>query len=119
GTLAMSLVKAFEERFGITILHGYGLSETTCYSCNLPINLSREEHQHWMLDFGYPSIGCALQPNEMAIFDPLGSGERLGAGERGEICIRGHNVMRYYFQRPDANVETFKFGWFRSGDEGF
>ena len=57
--------------------------------------------------------------NEMAIFDADGSGRQLGPGERGEICIRGHNIMRYYFKRPDVNAETFKFGWFRSGDEGF
>jgi long-chain acyl-CoA synthetase len=55
----------------------------------------------------------------MGIFAPDGSGEQLGPGERGEICIRGHNVMNYYFLRPEANQETFKFGWFRSGDEGF
>lgn len=119
GTLAMGLVKAFEDRFGFPILHGYGLSETTCYSCLLPIDLSWEEHKHWMLDFGYPSIGCPVEANEMAIFDALGAGQRLAPGERGEICLRGHNVMKYYFQRPDSNAETFKFGWFRSGDEGF
>lgn len=119
GTLAMALVKAFEERFGVRVLHGYGLSETTCYSCFLPIDLSWEEHKHWLLDFGYPSIGCPIEPNEMAIFSADGSGQPLGPGERGEICIRGHNVMKYYDQRPDANAETFKFGWFRSGDEGF
>lgn len=119
GTLSMALVKAFEERFGLPILHGYGLSETTCYSCHLPIDLEWSEHQHWLLDFGYPSIGCPIEPNEMAIFSADGSGQRLGAGERGEICARGHNVMQGYFKRPDANTETFKFGWFRSGDEGF
>lgn len=119
GTLAMGLVKAFEERFGVPVLHGYGLSETTCYSCFLPIDLSWDEHRRWLLDYGYPSIGCPIEPNEMAIFSADGSGQRLGPGERGEICIRGHNVMKYYFQRPDANAETFKFGWFRSGDEGF
>ena len=119
GTLAMSLVKTFEERFDIPVLHGYGLSETTCYSCFLPIDLSWDEHRQWLLDYGYPSIGCAIEPNEMAIFDPLGEGHKLPPGERGEICIRGHNVMRYYYLRPDANQETFKFGWFRSGDEGF
>ncbi len=119
GTLAMTLAKNFEEKFGIPILHGYGLSETTCYSCFLPIDLSWDEHRHWMFDYGYPSIGCPIEPNEMAIFDPSGSGIELGAGERGEICVRGHNVMNGYFKRPDANAETFKFGWFRSGDEGF
>ncbi|HLU08770.1 MAG TPA: class I adenylate-forming enzyme family protein, partial [Oceanobacillus sp.] len=119
GTLAMALARNFEEKFGIPILHGYGLSETTCYSCHLPINLSWDEHRYWMFDYGYPSIGCPIEPNEMAIFSADGSGQELGAGERGEICIRGHNVMKGYFKRPDANAETFKFGWFRSGDEGF
>jgi long-chain acyl-CoA synthetase len=119
GTLAVSLVKRFEERFGVPILHGYGLSETTCYSCYLPVDLDQATHQHWLTDYGYPSIGCPIEVNEMAIFDPTGSGQQLDEGERGEICIRGHNVMKYYYQRPDANRETFKFGWFRSGDEGF
>lgn len=119
GTLAVALVRRFEERFGVRVLHGYGLSETTCYSCFLPIDLDDESHRHWLQDYGYPSIGCPISPNEMEIFDPAGAGTILAPGERGEICIRGHNVMKYYDQRPDANRETFKFEWFRSGDEGF
>ncbi len=119
GTLAIGLARGFEEKFALPILHGYGLSETTCYSCHLPIEISWDEHRRWMYDYGYPSIGCPIQPNEMAIFSADGSGQQLGASERGEICIRGHNVMKGYFKRPDANAETFRFGWFRSGDEGF
>lgn len=119
GTLAVALAKRFEDQFGFRILHGYGLSETTCYSCHLPIDIDWQTHQRWMQDYGYPSIGCPIETNEMAVFAADGSGQALGAGERGEICIRGHNVMKYYFKRPDANAETFKFGWFRSGDEGF
>ena len=119
GTLAIALAKRFEDRFHIPILHGYGLSETTCYSCFLPSDLDWPTHQQWLQDHGYPSIGCQIAPNEMAIFDASGSGQPLGASERGEICVRGHNVMKYYDQRPDANRETFKFGWFRTGDEGF
>ncbi|MCC7209887.1 MAG: acyl--CoA ligase [Anaerolineae bacterium] len=119
GTLAVALARRFEERFGVRVLHGYGLSETTCYSCFLPIDLDDAAHHYWLYEHGYPSIGCPISPNEMAIFDAVGEGRRLGPGERGEICIRGHNVMKCYDQRPDANRETFKFGWFRSGDEGF
>jgi long-chain acyl-CoA synthetase len=119
GTLAVALVTRFEAVFGFRVMHGYGLSETTCYSCFLPLGLSQAEHQSWLTAHGYPSIGCPLDVNEMAIFSPDGSGRRLGAGERGEICVRGPNVMKYYFKRPDANAETFKFGWFRTGDEGF
>ena len=118
GTLSVALAKAFSEMFGVTIIHGYGLSETTCYSCFLPIGLSWSANQRWLLAHDYPSIGCPIEPNEMAIFSADGSGLQLGEGERGEICIRGHNVMQGYFNRPDANAETFKFQWFRSGDEG-
>ena len=119
GTLSVKLAAEFSDMFGFTLLHGYGLSESTCFSCFLPISLSWEANQSWLLDYGYPSIGCPIEPNEMAIFTADGSGTRLGEGERGEICIRGHNVMQGYFKRPDANAETFKFQWFRSGDEGY
>ncbi len=119
GTLSVKLAGEFSEIFGFTLLHGYGLSESTCFSCFLPISLSWEANQRWLLDHGYPSIGCPIEPNEMAIFAADGSGKQLGEGERGEICIRGHNVMQGYFKRPDANAETFKFQWFRSGDEGY
>ena len=119
GTLSVSLARDFATMFGLTILHGYGLSETTCFSCFLPINLPWETHRSWMMDFGYPSIGCPIEPNEMGIFSTDGSGKQLSDGERGEICVRGHNVMKGYYLRPDANAETFKFQWFRTGDEGF
>ena len=119
GTLSLALARDFSKTFGITILHGYGLSETTCFSSFLPINLSWQANQRWLLDYGYPSIGCPIEANEMAIFAADGSGRQLAEGERGEICVRGHNVMQGYFKRPDANADTFKFGWFRTGDEGF
>ena len=119
GTLSLALAREFSDTFGLTILHGYGLSETTCFSSFLPISLSWEANQRWLLNHGYPSIGCPIEPNEMAIFSADGSGEQLGEGERGEICVRGHNVMQGYFKRPDANADTFRFGWFRTGDEGF
>ncbi len=119
GTLSVALARRFQEQFGVRILHGYGLSETTCYSCFLPIDLDWHAQEHWMYHYGYPSIGSPILPNEMGIFDPSGNGQALGPGQRGEICIRGHNVMKHYFKRDDANAEAFKFGWFRSGDEGF
>ncbi len=117
GTLAVAVAKRFEETFGVRVLHGYGLSETTCYSCFLPVDLPMEEHRRWLEAYGYPSIGVPINVNEMAIHDA--EGRPVPDGERGEIVIRGHNVMAGYFQRPDANAETFRHGWFRSGDEGF
>lgn len=117
GPLTCELALTFEDHFNIPIIHGYGLSETTCYSCFLPLDLSPEEHRHWLKEYGFPSIGVPIPPNEMAIHDD--KGHELPEGQKGEIVIRGHNVMKYYFANPDANEKTFAYGWFRSGDEGF
>lgn len=117
GPLTVELAQRFEERFGFRILHGYGLSETTCYSCMLPRELNAAEHADWMRAHGFPAIGTPLPVNEMAIHSA--EGRALPEGERGEIVIRGVNVMRGYAERPDANAESFAHGWFRSGDEGF
>ncbi|MCI0450288.1 MAG: acyl--CoA ligase [Chlorobi bacterium] len=117
GPLTCELVSKFENMFGLKIVHGYGLSETTCYSCYIPIDLPEAEHKKWLNDYGFPSIGIAIEPNEMDIQSD--KGESLSENARGEIVIRGHNVMKYYDQNPEANDKTFEFGWFRSGDEGF
>lgn len=117
GPLTVELALQFEDRFQIPIMHGYGLSETTCYSCFLPLDLNTETHRRWLREFGFPSIGVPIQSNEMAIHD--GKGNELPEGKRGEIVIRGHNVMKEYYDNPGVNATTFAFGWFRSGDEGF
>jgi long-chain acyl-CoA synthetase len=117
GPLTVELAMNFEARFGIPIIHGYGLSETTCYSCFLPLGLSAAEHRRWLNDYGFPSIGVPISPNEMAIHDP--SGAALPEAARGEIVIRGHNVMKGYYGDVQANEHAFAHGWFRSGDEGF
>ncbi len=117
GPLTVELATKFEQTFSIPIIHGYGLSETTCYSSFLPLDLSPAKHRSWMTKHGFPSIGVPLPVNEMAIHDQ--EGNELGEGERGEIVIRGHNVMKGYFEDPEANTSAFAHGWFRSGDEGF
>jgi long-chain acyl-CoA synthetase len=117
GPLTVELARKFDETFGVRVVHGYGLSETTCYSCFLPIDLDARAYRQWMMECGFPSIGCPISANEMAIHDAQGNA--LTEDARGEIVIRGHNVMKYYFKRPDANKDTFAHGWFRSGDEGF
>jgi long-chain acyl-CoA synthetase len=117
GPLTVELALQFQDRFNLRILHGYGLSETTCYSCFLPVDLDADTHRSWLGDHGFPSIGCAIPVNEMAIHD--GEGQPVASGERGEIVIRGHNVMAGYFQNDTANADAFTHAWFRSGDEGF
>lgn len=117
GPLTVEVARRFENKFPVPIIHGYGLSETTCYSCYLPFDLTDTERKSWLYDYGYPSIGVALPCNDMDIHDA--QGKSVPEGERGEIVIRGQNVMYGYFKRPEANADTFAFNWFRSGDEGF
>lgn len=117
GPLTTDLARRFDDTFGVRVVHGYGLSETTCYSCFLPPDLDRAAYRYWMTECGFPSIGCPVAANAMAIHDA--GGNALGPDTRGEIVIRGHNVMKNYFKRPDANRDAFAHGWFRSGDEGF
>ena len=117
GPLTVDLAMKFEQMFKIPIIHGYGLSETTCYSSFLPIDLPPADHRRWLSQFGFPSIGVPLSINEMGIQDE--SGRELDEGEKGEIVMRGHNVMKCYYQEPEVNRETFAGGWFHSGDEGF
>ena len=117
GPLTTELASRFHQAFGLRIMHGYGLSETTCYSSFLPAEQTEAEYCHWMHECGFPSIGCPLYVNEMQIHDV--NGNALPPDTRGEIVIRGANVMRGYYERPDANREAFAHGWFRSGDEGF
>lgn len=117
GPLLRDTATRFEDRFGFPIRHGYGLSETTCYSCFLPNELPHDAHRHWIRDYEFPSIGVPLRHNEMAIVG--GNGQLLPEMEKGEICIRGGTVCAGYFKRDDANDAAFQWGWFRSGDEGF
>ncbi|HLX64346.1 MAG TPA: class I adenylate-forming enzyme family protein [Planctomycetota bacterium] len=118
GPLTVDLAARFEDRFNIPVCHGYGLSETTCYSCFLPPEKNiTPEHKKWMRDFGYPSIGVPLDVNEMAIQNE--HGHALNDGEKGEIVARGHNVMLGYHDNLAANEAAFTYGWFRTGDEGF
>lgn len=117
GPLLKETAARFEDRFRFPIRHGYGLSETTCYSCFLPNDLSREAHRHWLREFEFPSIGNPLRHNTMTTLDE--NGQALPERSRGEICIRGRTVCTGYLKRDDANEAAFKWGWFRSGDEGF
>ena len=117
GPLLKETAARFEDRFRFPIRHGYGLSETTCYSCFLPNDLPDDQHRRWLTDYNFPSIGLPIRHNEMAILD--GHGREVPEFVRGEICIRGRTVCAGYFKRPDANEAAFQWGWFRSGDEGF
>ena len=98
------LMRAFEEKFGCIILEGYGLSETSpVASFNHP---DRERKAG--------SIGTPIAGVDMKVVDD--DGGEVEQGGVGEIVIRGHNVMKGYWNRPDATAEVMRDGWFASGD---
>jgi long-chain acyl-CoA synthetase len=103
-SLPVEVLRAFDGQFGAQILEGYGLSETSpVASFNHP---GRERKPG--------SIGTPIRDVEMAVMDEVGN--ELPPGEVGEIVIRGPNVMKGYWQRPDATAEAIRDGWFHSGD---
>jgi long-chain acyl-CoA synthetase len=104
--IPVEILRGFDEAFDCKILEGYGLSETTGMgSFNLP---DRERKPG--------SIGLPVGGTEMAIVDE--DGNELPPGEPGEVVIRGHNIMKGYWKRPDATAEAMRDGWFHSGDIG-
>jgi acyl-CoA synthetase (AMP-forming)/AMP-acid ligase II len=106
--LSPALFRRFEEKFGLKIMEGYGLTEGTCCSTINPFYGPRK----------IGSIGLPTRGQEVVIKDPE-SGRELEPGTAGEVCVRGHNVMQGYYERPDANAETLRDGWLHTGDVGY
>jgi acyl-CoA synthetase (AMP-forming)/AMP-acid ligase II len=102
---------------GARVLQGYGLTETTNFSTTMPADLSAETYDRLTTAAEIPSVGVALDRNEVAVLRADGS--RTEVGEIGEICVRGHNVMNGYARNSAATEEAFQHGWFHSGDLGF
>jgi long-chain acyl-CoA synthetase len=102
--LPVEVLRGFEEAFGVPVLEGYGLSETSpVASFNHP---DREQKPG--------SIGTPIRDVRMRVVD--GEGHEVPEGEVGEIAIRGPNVMKGYWQRPEATAEAVRGGWFHTGD---
>jgi long-chain acyl-CoA synthetase len=103
--IPVELIRAFEDKFGCAILEGYGLSETSpVASFNQPDKPRKPG-----------SIGTPIDGVEMQVWDD--DGNEVAQGEVGEIVIRGHNVMKGYWDRPEATGEAIDAdGWFKSGD---
>jgi long-chain acyl-CoA synthetase len=103
-SMPVEVMRGFEQAFGCEVLEGYGLSETSpVASFNHP---DRERKPG--------SIGTPIAGVEMKVVDD--AGEAVGTGEIGEILIKGHNVMKGYWGRPEATAEAIKDGWFATGD---
>jgi len=103
--MPVEVMRAFEEKFGCIILEGYGLSESSPVAS---FNHPDKERKPG-------SIGTPIEGVEMQVWDD--DGNEVPQGEVGEIVIRGHNIMKGYWNREDANKEAITDdGWFRTGD---
>ena len=104
-SLPVEILRGFEEKFGCVILEGYGLSETSpVASFNHPDKVRKPG-----------SIGTPIEGVEMRLID--NDWHTVPDGEIGEIAIRGHNVMKGYWNKPEATAESISpDGWFRTGD---
>ena len=105
-SLPVQVLQDFEEKFDVPILEGYGLSETSPVASFNQLEWERKPG----------SVGRPIWGIEMAIFDD--NDQPLPSGERGEVVIRGHNIMKGYYKRPEANAEAIRDGWFHTGDVG-
>jgi long-chain acyl-CoA synthetase len=103
-SMPVEVLRGFEEAFGCIVLEGYGLSETSPVSSSNHPDRERKPG----------SIGTPLEDVEMRVVDE--NDNPVAQGEIGEIVIRGHNIMKGYWQRPDATAEAMRGGWFHSGD---
>ena len=102
--MTQETMDAFEEKFKVSILEGYGLSEASpVVSFNTPSRVRKAG-----------SIGLPLPGIEMKIVDETGTEVR--PGEIGEIIVQGPNVMKGYLNRPEATKEALKDGWLHTGD---
>jgi long-chain acyl-CoA synthetase len=104
--MPVPLMQEVEREFGVRILEGYGLSETSPVACfNQVFRASKPG------TVGQPIVAC-----EVRVVDD--TGKPVAVGESGEIVIRGHNVMKGYYKRPGETAEAIKSGWFHTGDIG-
>ena len=103
-SMPVEVLRGFEETFGAKVMEGYGLSETSPVACSNHPDRERKAG----------SIGTPIEGVEMRVVDE--DDNPVAQGEVGEIVIRGHNIMKGYWQRPDATAEAMRGGWFHSGD---
>jgi long-chain acyl-CoA synthetase len=103
-SMPVEVLRGFEQAFGAVVLEGYGLSETSPVSSSNHPDMERKPG----------SIGTPIEGVEMRVVDE--NDVPVPQGEVGEIVIRGHNIMKGYWQRPDATEEAMRGGWFHSGD---
>ncbi|HEX7332893.1 MAG TPA: 4-coumarate--CoA ligase family protein [Pyrinomonadaceae bacterium] len=108
--LGEDLTRACMKRLGINVRQGYGMTETSPVTHSSPAP---------PLDIKFGSVGVPAPNTECKIID-LETGSPLGPGEKGEVCVRGPQVMTGYLNNPEATAQTIDAeGWLHTGDIGY
>jgi len=97
-------MREFQEKFDVRVMEGYGLSETSPLAT----------FNHFERPSKKGSVGQAIFGVDIKCFDE--NDNEVSRGERGEVVIRGTNVMKGYYKRPVETAEAFRGGWFHTGD---
>jgi acyl-CoA synthetase (AMP-forming)/AMP-acid ligase II len=107
-SLSPQLMSELENAFGAPVLEAYGMTEAAHQMASNPLPPAPRKPA---------SAGPNTGTTEIGIMDA--AGKQLPAGERGEVVIRGANVIGGYESNPEANASSFVDGWFRTGDQGY
>ncbi|MDC3210510.1 long-chain fatty acid--CoA ligase [Saprospiraceae bacterium] len=103
-SLPVQVLKDFEEKFNVPIMEGFGMSEGS------PVVTFNHKN-----DVRKPgSIGKPVWGVEVKLVND--NGDEVAIGEKGELVYRGHNVMKGYYNKPEATAATIRNGWLHSGD---
>lgn len=105
--MPVETIRKFEEMFNMIIIEGYGLTEATAGATANPINGVRK----------IGSIGIPFADSEVRLFDD--DDREVPRGEVGEIVIRGGNVMKGYFNKPEETEKTLRGGRLHTGDMAY
>ena len=108
GALLDAELQRFFYAVGIPMFQGYGLSEAT------PVISTNSPKRRW---HRFGSSGKILVPLDLKILDD--AGREVPRGTKGEIVIRGENVMAGYWKNPEATADTVRDGWLHTGDMGY
>ncbi|SIR51574.1 long-chain acyl-CoA synthetase [Peribacillus simplex] len=103
-SIPAELLHKFENKFNVSILEGYGLSETAPLVAINPLKGTRKPG----------SIGLNIPAVQSKVVDEFG--KELPRGEVGELVVQGPNVMKGYLGMPEATSAAFNDGWFYTGD---
>ena len=107
-TLPVAVKHRFEEITGCKVIEGYGLTECSPVVCCNPVEGENRAG----------TIGLPFMDTDIAVFSHEGEFKRLGVGEKGELCVKGPQVMLGYYKKPKETNNILVDGWLKTGDIG-